>query len=103
MGRKPTLALPEGEHTRSDSLAGRRDMKCIVSIFAVLLLGGCTATSPQYIAQKQAEVLAKAEAICSTVKTQKGMACLNRVVHQSGYWGQGLVVVAASGGSPRLV
>ena len=77
-------------------------MKCIVSIFAVLLLGGCTATSPQYIAQKQAEVLAKAEAICSTVKTLKGMDCLNLEVHHSA-WGQGLTVVAASDGSPRLV
>ena len=79
-------------------------MKRIVPVFVVLLLGGCTATSPQYIAQKQAEVLANAEAVCSQVDTApKRMACLNRVVHHSGYWGQGVIVVAANDGSPRLV
>lgn len=78
-------------------------MKRIIPVFAVLLLGGCAATSPQYTAQKQADVLENAETTCSHVDAQKRMGCLNRVVHHSGYWGQGVMVVAASDGSPRLV
>jgi hypothetical protein len=79
-------------------------MKRILTVFAVLLLGGCTATSLQYVAQKQADVLAKAEVKCSNVEApEKHMACLNRVVHHSGYWGEGVIVVAANDGSPRLV
>lgn len=79
-------------------------MKRIIPVFATLLLGGCTATSPQYIAQKQAEVLANAEVKCPNVDApEKHMACLNRAVHHSGYWGQGVIVVAANDGSLRLV
>ena len=79
-------------------------MKRIIPVIAVLLLGGCAATSPQYIAQKQAEVLASAETTCSHVDTTpKNIACLNWAVHRSGYWGQGVEVVAAKDGSPRLI
>lgn len=79
-------------------------MKRTAPLFAVLFLGGCAATSPQYIAQKQAEVLTHAEAKCARVDApEKHMNCLNRVVHNSGYWGQDVIVVAANDGSPRLV
>ncbi|HEX4637131.1 MAG TPA: hypothetical protein VH189_13165 [Rhizomicrobium sp.] len=79
-------------------------MKRVIPVFAVLLLGGCTAASPQYVAQKQADVLANAETTCSQVgTTPKNIACLNWAVHRSGYWGQGVKVVAAKDGSPRLV
>jgi len=78
-------------------------MKRIMPMIAVLFLGGCATTSPQYAAEREAEILAKAETACSHVDAPKRMACLNRVVHQSGYWGQGVIVVAANDGSPRLV
>lgn len=78
-------------------------MQRIIPVFAVLLLGGCTATSPQYIAQKEAEVLANAETACSHVDPQKRLDCLNRVVHHSGYWGQGVMVAAANDGTPHIV
>jgi hypothetical protein len=77
-------------------------MKRIVPVFSVLVLAGCAATAPQYTSQKQAEVLAKAETICIHVDAAKRMACLNKVVHHSGYWGQGILVVAANDGSPRI-
>src|SRR5262249_37634907 len=78
-------------------------MKRVIPIIAVLTLAGCSATNPQYAAQKQAEVLADAEAACSHVEAQKHMACLNRAVHHSGLWGEGVTVVAANDGSLRLV
>jgi hypothetical protein len=79
-------------------------MKRMIPIFAVLTLASCTATSPQYVAQKQTEVLASAQAACSQVDAvQKRMVCLNRAVHHSGYWGEGVTVVAANDGSLRLV
>lgn len=79
-------------------------MKHIIPVLAVLALGGCTATSPQYTAQRQAEILTNAEAACSQVNTpEKNLACLNRAVHQSGYWGEGVKVVRAGDGSPQIV
>ena len=83
-------------------------MKRIIPVFAVLLLGGCTATSPQYIAQRQSAVLASAEATCSKKMSPSDtardyFACLRSTVHSSGYWGQGVLVVAANDGSPRIV
>lgn len=78
-------------------------MKRIVLAIAILFLGGCSATSPQYASQRKAEILAKAETTCSHADAPKRIACLNRVVHQTGYWGQGVIVVAGNDGSPRLV
>src|SRR5215469_7372969 len=82
-------------------------MKRLTPVIAILLLEGCTATSPQYIAQKQAEVLANAQVTCSNKRPvdapRNYMPCLNWAVHNSGYWGQGVKVVTASDGSPRFV
>jgi len=82
-------------------------MKRIIPVLSVLLLVGCTATDPRYIAQRQSAVLASAEVTCSEMspadRARNYMNCLNRAVHGSGYWGQGVIVVAASDGSPRIV
>jgi hypothetical protein len=78
-------------------------MKRIVPVFSILALAGCAATPPQYASEKQAEILAKAQAVCIHIAAEKRMPCLNKVVHRSGYWGQGVMVVAANDGSPLLV
>ena len=79
-------------------------MKRIAPIVSVLFLAACSTTAPQSASQKQADVLARAEAKCSQVAVpEKNIACLNHVVHQDSYWGQGVMVVATKDGTPRLV
>lgn len=79
-------------------------MNRIIAAVSVLFLAGCSTASPGYVAKRQAEVLAKAEATCSHVTTAtKNIECLNWAVHQDHYWGQGVRVVASKGGAPRLV
>lgn len=89
------------------SLLGSQVMRRVVPIFMMLLLAGCAATDPHYIAQKQAKVLASAETTCASHRPADGMqiylTCLNAAVHSSGYWGQGIRVVAANDGTPQLI